>query len=104
MKDVTVALELTLPMGVSDQQIKSFVEEAIKEHLDRLRKEHFYDTSKVDWKETSWTSIQWAQLEILGVDEHLIDVVAIKDGYFYREQVGIETETRGPEFRDLTTK
>jgi hypothetical protein len=73
MKDVTVALELTLPKGVSDQEIKSFVEEALKAHL--LTKRH-------DWKETTWNSIDWEKQGILGIFEHMIDVVAVQDGTF----------------------
>jgi hypothetical protein len=82
MKDVTVALELTLPKGVSDQEIKSFVEEAIKTHLRTLRQEWFYNTSNVDWKETAWNSIQWEDHGCLGVFEHMIDVVAVANTTF----------------------
>jgi hypothetical protein len=74
MKDVTVALELTLPEGVTDQQIKSFVEAAVLEKLKRDREE--YQAKVV-------TPIDWSfSHDVLGIFEHMIDVVAITDGTF----------------------
>lgn len=58
MKDITVALELTVPKDMSDESVQMFVETAIKHALI----EH--------------------QITNYEVDQDLIDVVAITDGGF----------------------
>lgn len=78
MKDITIALELTLPKEVNDQQIKAFVEAAIQNHLKQLRQEHFYN--RVDWKEESYARYNWTAHGMLGIDEHVIDVIGVADG------------------------
>jgi hypothetical protein len=75
MKDVTVALELTLPKSVTDQQIKSFVQDAIAHYLHRQKAVHYEQHPEIP----SMSRWSWENEGILGIFEHMIDVVGIVD-------------------------
>lgn len=93
MKDITVALELTLPCTVSDQQIKSFIEDALKEHLQNMR-----NCVSV---ETNWDD---GTHGVHGINEHMIDVVYIIEGQCKITLYGDAIIRRGSRWRSCTAR